>query len=211
MDQDAYQAFREKYLHTLANLTLSGNNGKLSNKSFQEKKAMNVNDGEQGYQYSRLWLNGYLRDIDEWGLLELNKRFDLLLKRFFLVWPYPNVEEIFDDANDQLYTLVDAPSPKNQKLEYFIFLDEKHIMPEVAKMYYHVMKICFEAYQSAFLTTDLKDQVGISADPDELRMAHQISDHYHLEANIDNVTKFRRLRIVLERLDLLDELEFRYV
>jgi hypothetical protein len=211
MDPDTYQAFREKYLHTLANLTLSGNNGKLGNKSFQEKKVMNVNEGEQGYQYSRLWLNGYLREIDEWGLLALNKRFDLLLKRFFKIWPYPNIEELFDDSNAQLYTLAEAPSPKNQKLEYFIFLDEKVITAEVAKMYYHVMKACFEAYQTAFLTSDLQEQVGISTNEDDLRTPYQISDHYFLESNIDNESKFRRLRIVLDRFDLLDELEFRYV
>lgn len=47
--------FKEKHLNTIGNLTLSGNNGALSNKSFLAKKAMNVDNKEQGYQYSRLW------------------------------------------------------------------------------------------------------------------------------------------------------------
>jgi hypothetical protein len=37
-------------LNTIANLTLSGNNGALSNKSFLAKKEMNVDGNEQGYQ-----------------------------------------------------------------------------------------------------------------------------------------------------------------
>ena len=58
---DDYFQFKEKYANTIANLTLSGNNGALSNKSFKEKKAMNRQGAEQGYNYSRLWLNAYLK------------------------------------------------------------------------------------------------------------------------------------------------------
>lgn len=38
LNADEYQAFFERYLHTIGNLTLSGNNGSLGNKSFAEKK-----------------------------------------------------------------------------------------------------------------------------------------------------------------------------
>lgn len=34
---DDYFQFKEKYVNTVANLTLSGNNGALSNKSFKDK------------------------------------------------------------------------------------------------------------------------------------------------------------------------------
>ena len=50
-----YFQFKEKYVNTIANLTLSGNNGALSNKSFIEKKTMNKEGKKQGYKYSRLW------------------------------------------------------------------------------------------------------------------------------------------------------------
>jgi hypothetical protein len=43
--EDFFQ-LKEKYLNTIANLTLSGNNGALSNKSFKEKKQMNVDGNE---------------------------------------------------------------------------------------------------------------------------------------------------------------------
>ncbi len=39
-DED-YNTIREKYLHSISNLTLSGNNGSLGNKSFMDKKTMN--------------------------------------------------------------------------------------------------------------------------------------------------------------------------
>ncbi|RYD98039.1 MAG: DUF262 domain-containing protein, partial [Sphingobacteriales bacterium] len=61
LSPEQYFVFKEKYLNTIANLTLSGNNGALGNKSFRQKKEMNVDGNEQGYIYSRLWLNSYLK------------------------------------------------------------------------------------------------------------------------------------------------------
>lgn len=57
-----YNFIKENYLNTIGNLTLSGNNGKLSNKSFADKQVMNIDGKEQGYNYSRLWLNRDLKD-----------------------------------------------------------------------------------------------------------------------------------------------------
>jgi len=54
-------------LHTVSNLTLSGNNGKLSNKSFIEKR--DLPDG--GYKDSRLWLNRHLSNLSKWDRNEI--------------------------------------------------------------------------------------------------------------------------------------------
>jgi uncharacterized protein with ParB-like and HNH nuclease domain len=48
LGEENYNLIKEKYLNTIANLTLSGNNGKLSNKYFVEKRDMNVDGKEQG-------------------------------------------------------------------------------------------------------------------------------------------------------------------
>ena len=57
LGSDEYNLIKENYIHTIGNLTLSGNNGKLGNKPFQEKREMNIDGKEQGYIFSRLWLN----------------------------------------------------------------------------------------------------------------------------------------------------------
>ncbi len=62
ISQEDFEAFQDKHLHQLGNLTLSGNNGSLGNRSFSEKKAMNVGGKEQGYTFSRLWLNRDLKN-----------------------------------------------------------------------------------------------------------------------------------------------------
>lgn len=64
MKDQEFNLLKEKYLNSIGNLTLSGNNGKLGNKYFLEKRDMNIDEKEQGYKYSRLWLNRYLSEIN---------------------------------------------------------------------------------------------------------------------------------------------------
>ena len=75
LSREQFSEFKDKYLNTIANLTLSGNNGALSNRSFLEKKTMNQDGNEQGYIHSRLWLNSYLQKIfTEIRLLERKRK-----------------------------------------------------------------------------------------------------------------------------------------
>lgn len=210
LSKEDYFLMGSKHLHTLANLTLSGNNGQLGNKPFEEKRAMNVNDREQGYAYSRLWLNADLRSAEQWGIAELGKRYARMYKRFLEIWPYPSVSEIPDSEAEDLYGLSDAPDPRHKKLAFFQFREERVIVSDIAKMYLHVMSALFEERPELFLSTDLKATAGISDDEAALRTATPINDSYFIEMNMDNNSKFRRLRLVLERFDLLDELAFRY-
>ena len=88
LDAKEYNLMENK-LHTIANLTISANNGELGNKIFKEKKYMNVNNGEQGYKYSKLWLNEYLNQIKEWKPKNIEERFDKIKERFLQVWKRP--------------------------------------------------------------------------------------------------------------------------
>lgn len=90
---EEYQELGEVYLHTLGNLTLSGNNGSLGNKIFREKRDL----PEKGYRDSRLYLNRYLSALDTWGELQLKERNEILTERFLQIWPYPNVHVEADD------------------------------------------------------------------------------------------------------------------
>lgn len=205
-----FDLFSEKYLNTIANLTLSGNNGSLGNKTFLEKKNLNRDDKEQGYLYSRLWLNQYLKEIDTWNLENLMIRLSIIVDRFFKIWEYPEVN-IEDDIDlDEDYTINNAPDPRYKKLDYFIFRDEKVETEEIAKMYYHVIKVLFDENTAVFNHYFLKQTVGFSSDPSLLRSPHQISSGYFIEAGIDNNTKFTRLKSLLSYFNLEDELLINY-
>lgn len=204
---DDYFLFKEKYLNTIANLTLSGNNGALSNKSFQDKKAMNRNDGEQGYNFSRLWLNDFLQNIANWDVENYNKRFDLIYGRFLKIWEYPEVT-IPVSANTDEQNIFDAESPTHKKLEYFIFentrVDEEHI----AQMYFYVIDKLYD--KNAQLLLEAKDIINITRKSSDFRSPQELKSGYFIESNIDSNSKFSILKKLLTLFELEDDLLIKY-
>lgn len=204
-----YKLFSEKYLNTIANLTLSGNNGALGNKSFSEKRDMNKDEGRQGYAYSNLWMNEALKTKDVWNVEELEERFKLLYNRYTSIWKYPSIT-ITEDNDDEEYTLFDAPEPKHKKLEYYTYKDELVVTKEFSKMYNHIITDLFTESPSKFLLTDLKEALGLTTDKDKPRSAYAINDTYYIEVNTDSNSKFNKLKKVLSAFELEDELIIKY-
>lgn len=209
LEEEDYNMLKDVYLHSIGNLTLSGNNGSLSNKPFLEKKEMNVDGKEQGYNYSRLWLNNYLKEIDKWNIVHLHNRFDKILKRFFLIWEYPSVDDIYQDESEEL-NVFEAENPRNKQLVYFVFRNEKVLTKQFSKMYYHVVENLFAENPQLFLNSKLKEQIQLSSDESQLRSTHKISDNYYIERNIDSNTKFSRLKKVLKAFGYEEELSLKY-
>lgn len=202
-----YFQFKEKYANTIANLTLSGNNGALSNKSFVDKKIMNNNDGQQGYSFSRLWLNDYLKTIDNWDMTNYNERFNLIYSRFLKIWEYPNVTIPVSD-NTEEHNIFDAESPTHKKLEYFIFEDNRVEETAIAMMYHHVIKSLFD--KNVQLLIDNQDVLKITRNPEDFRAHGEVSNGYFIEYNLDSKSKFSVLKKLLRLFELEDELVIKY-
>ena len=204
---DDYFMFKEKYLNTIANLTLSGNNGALSNKSFIDKKTMNNQGAEQGYNYSRLWLNDYLKSIDNWDVKSYTIRFDLIYERFLKIWEYPDViVPISENTEEQ--NLFNAESPTHKKLEYFIFEDTKIDEEVVARMYFYVIERLYE--KNAQLLLEAKDIFKITRNALDFRAPQELQSGYFIESNMDSNSKFSTLKKLLPLFELEDELLIKY-
>jgi uncharacterized protein with ParB-like and HNH nuclease domain len=208
---EEYNFIKENYLHTIGNLTLSGNNGKLGNKSFIEKREMNVDDKEQGYKFSRLWLNRYLKEINNWDKSEIEKRADLISERFLKIWEIPDISVDFETTNDEV-NIFDAEDPKHKKLEYAIFFDQRLEVTQVAKLYIEVFKQLFNLQPETFFTSEIGARISLTRSPDAdgLRQAVALNDTYYMEANIDNIGKFERIKQALITFGFEDELSIKY-
>ena len=208
LSNDEYSFIKDKYLNTIGNLTLSGNNGKLGNKSFINKRDL---DGA-GYKDSRLWMNKYLSSLHKWDQTEIEKRFSLILERFLKIWEYPQIEiETYEDSGE--LNIFEADDPKHKKLEYAIFFDQKIDIDQVAKLYAVVFKQLFELQPETFFTSDLGELISLTKNPTEkkLRQAISINDTYYIEGNINNIGKFDRIKHALTIFDIEDELSIKYV
>ncbi len=209
VEESEYKKMEENYLHTVQNLTLSGNNGALSNKYFTEKRDMNKDGGEQGYKFSRLWLNKHLSTLDKWDLEELDNRFELIQDRFLKIWKPLDVK-IDDDVEYTEENIFDAEEPTHKKLDYIIFFDDKIDVKTVSDLYKIAMKTLFEKDPHLFFGTELENKIYITKDPKELRSPLKINDTYYIESNLDSKGKFDRIKLALSLFGDIDELYIKY-
>lgn len=79
-----WQEVHSLYLHTLGNLTITGYNAEMSNKSFGEK----VN-GESGFKHSHLKLNESIAQCDVWNKKSIQRRTNILTDIILKIWKYP--------------------------------------------------------------------------------------------------------------------------
>jgi hypothetical protein len=82
LDQDQGTQHAE-WLHTIGNLTLTGYNPELGNRSYSDKRAM--------YGLSHFELNRYFGSCQTWGPAEIRNRATSLFKTAIHVWPRPQV------------------------------------------------------------------------------------------------------------------------
>ena len=211
LGQEEYNFIKENYLNTIGNLTLSGNNGKLGNKPFVEKRDMNIDGKEQGYKFSRLWLNRDLKEKEKWNKEEIEKRANEISERFMKIWEMPEIEIEQESDNDEV-NIFDAEDPKHKKLEYAIFFDQRLEVNQVAKLYIEVFKQLFDLQPETFFTSDIGHKISLSKNPTEdcLRQALPLNDTYFIEGNIDNIGKFDRIKQALTVFGFEDELIIKY-
>lgn len=79
-----WQEVHSLYLHSLGNLTITGYNAEMSNKSFGEK----VN-GESGFKHSHLKLNESIVQCDVWNKKAIQRRTNILTDIILKIWKYP--------------------------------------------------------------------------------------------------------------------------
>lgn len=110
-----YKEIQKTYLHTIGNLTLTGYNSELSDRSFQEKRDM-----KGGFRDSAIRLNSYLGELETWNDKEIRKRAEILSKRAYKIWKYPQLnEEILEkygqgnSSSNRTYKIGDQSSLKD--------------------------------------------------------------------------------------------------
>jgi len=208
---DDYNFIKENYLNTIGNLTLSGNNGKLGNKAFADKQVMNVDGKEQGYKFSRLWLNRDLKEKTKWDKDEIEIRANQIAERFLKIWELPDIE-IDEQSNNNEVNIFDADDPTHKRLEYAIFFDQKLEVSQVAKLYIEVFKQLFDLQPETFFTSEIGERISLTKIPEttNLRQASPLNDSYLIESGYSNKDKFDRIKHALTIFGFEDELMVKY-
>jgi uncharacterized protein with ParB-like and HNH nuclease domain/predicted transport protein len=162
-----FQQINDKYLHTVGNLTLTGYNSDMSNRTFIEKRDM-----RKGFRDSNLKLNKKLGQLDVWGEDEINARAKQLSTTAINIWSYPSVsEEILDryreDAaveNESIYSLDDYEYIQGEVLTLYELLKERIIAidPENIQEEYKKLYIAFKTNTNFVDIVPQKSQLRLS-------------------------------------------------
>ena len=124
-----------EYKDTISNLTLTGSNSNLSNKSFIEKR----DEEQHGYKNSKLFLNKYLGEQKEWNLLKMEERFEILYNNIIKIWKRPEEKEK-QNFEDEIFILKGKNSygqgkllNNNKRYESFKLLKGAYISKEASE------------------------------------------------------------------------------
>jgi len=139
-----WRQLQEEWLHRLGNLTLTGYNPELSDRSFIDKR----DHQEGGFRTSPLRLNQGLGQLERWGADAIRSRGETLALRALEVWAAPQLSDEkrqqYKPAKSQAasYTLEDHPQLANPQVrEIFDALDARiralddNVTQEVLKLY----------------------------------------------------------------------------
>lgn len=198
---DNYNEIKEMYLHTLGNLTLTGYNSKLSNKSFYDKCNM-----DKGFKESRLFLNQMLSKLDTWNEETIKKRALLLKDKALEIWSYPESTYISEEESSNTFTL--SEEEKNftgEKILSFKLMEDKEIKVNSWKDFYKkVSLVLFDL--DPLLFRKVSDNNSFIYTGEILKDAVKIDDFY-LYANLNIESFLQRLRVLVKDVGLeLEEL-----
>ena len=136
---EKYETIHEKWLHTIANLTLTGYNSTYSNKPFPEKKTI-----ENGFLQSGLRLNQYIAKFDQWTEKELEIRKKDLSDKALKIWTYPSTNFKPVKKEDDVVSLSeDNGVATGRKITSFLFKDTIYAVSDWAKMMWEMVQLLY--------------------------------------------------------------------
>ena len=204
---DNYEEIQDKYLHTFANLTLTGINSELSNKPFEIKR-----DGKKigneiypGYKNSKYRLTKNVTLCDKWTGIELQNRCNEIVSTFLRLYPLPQttfkpLPKPVDEASLDEETF----SPTNRNLKGFRLFGNEYNETTWKGMLLQVVKLVMERYTD--IVDTLYDAEGFfwSAKQADTRYCTMIAPQKYLWTSMDNRSKLRCLRFLFEKCDIAE-------
>ena len=201
---DEAKRIHEEWLHTVANLTLTGYNSEYSNLPFTQKKTI-----ENGFADSGLRLNQYLLQFDAWTEEELKARRKHLSEKALRIWPYPATSFQPQKPENESIALNEDFVFKGRYLKAYVFMGEEHPADSWAGALLELAKLLYQLDPAPLFAEALdKNDVWISSIEHDSSYK-MVADGIYLCTASDTNTKLRVFRNLLSRYNVdEDELSF---
>ena len=197
-----------KYVHTLGNLTITGYNSELGQKSFNDKKSIIKNHSKANK------LNESIISASNWSLEEIINRAMKLADRLLEIFHIDNAENVIDYEvnNGNSYSLIEKEKLVSTKPVSFTFMGDKFFVKSYKQMTKTMIENMYqiddsilhklaESNYSAFGT-----RCAITYDKNLLRTHQEIKDSgIFIESNLSTVYQLLFIEKILEEFGLEDE------
>ncbi len=200
-----YEEIHKTYLHTMANLTLTGYNSSYSNKKFTDKR-----DATNGFKESNYRLNNYVKTCDQWTVTEIQKRQKLLYNKVLEIWP--NIQTNFKPAEKPISTVSledDTYDFTYKSIKAYTLFGKR---TEVSKWVDMFVKVCLDCYQSdnaSFLKLVDADKFKYSLHSQPGPSLSEVTDGIYVWTGNSTTSKLSVLRTIFEGMGIeQNELEF---
>lgn len=161
-----WERIHQQYLHTMANLTLTGYNSQYSNLTFVQKR-----DIEKGFNDSAFRLNNFLKSCAKWTEDEMKQRQTELLKVFMQLWPMPTTSFVPAYAEAESASLDDDDFEfTGKKLQAYIYRGVKYNVSTWKEM---LIQLCGHVLLEKRSTLEwlcANEKSGFSSTPESGRM-----------------------------------------
>lgn len=204
-----YERVHSEYLHTLANLTLTGYNSDYSNRPYLDKMVLetkNKQTGEikqVGFKYSPLSINKWVAAHNEWNEKTLKERQNLWVKELQRIWPLPTTS--FQPATETSVDLLEETSLKGNSIRSISVFGEKTMIGTWAEAIDVVVDTLYEKHQDLIelISGDEWLTKYLKKDASAFRSSIEISDSgYFVSTSNDTDTKLNIVRKIAKYLGL---------
>lgn len=178
----------EEYLHTLGNLSVTGYNSELSNKSFKEKQEI-IRENSKA-----IVLNSDILDKETWEITDIKARAKRLAG---IVLSRYSIERVADDSIEFEYietiTLDNYNEVTGKKLVSFRLFNETYRQNKYALMLLDVIKLLDKkqpgklaelAKNNYSFNSTKRKRVHLNVNGEGMRWPWKVSDGIYLEANL---------------------------
>lgn len=186
-----WKRVQDTYLHTLGNLTLTGYNSELSDRSFSEKQTM---DG--GFRGSPIRLNKSLANLDHWNENAIKARTQAIADLVEKVWAYPSLPpELL--AQRELEAAGGASGEENGKLTGEL----KRLFEQLRERIHALDPTINEVSKKRYVAFRLQREFArVAAQNHRLRLVllikkHELSDPLGLAHPFPKTDKAKRVRV----------------
>ena len=184
-----YETIHKKYLHTLANLTLTGYNSRYSNRRFEQKQTI-----EDGFNDSPLVINAELKKVDRWTEKELLARQKWWQDKVKHLWPEPTTNFKPVEVDTKVW-IFDGDDLKGTQPRIVHVQGDTIIVTSWYQVLDQLVDRIFEdsrnKYSDIVAPNELLSKY-IRDDPTSMRAPERAADtQYYIEMNSDTNTKCR--------------------